>query len=58
MASRWPAPLRGDGLSPSACEDPDAWAPYAAIPLLALVVLHDLRHGDPERPWHGAMVIS
>lgn len=37
---------------------PDSWAPYAAILLLALVVLHVLRHGDPERPWHGALVVS
>ncbi|MBN6056530.1 DUF2029 domain-containing protein [Nonomuraea sp. RK-328] len=37
---------------------PDSWAPYAAVLLLALVVLHVLRHGDPERPWHGALVVS
>ncbi|WP_431917199.1 hypothetical protein [Nonomuraea jabiensis] len=37
---------------------PDSWAPYAAFLLLALLVLHVLRHGDPERPWRGALVVS
>ncbi|MEQ4724138.1 hypothetical protein [Nonomuraea sp. B19D2] len=37
---------------------PDSWAPYAAILLLALIVLYVLRHGDPERPWHGALVVT
>lgn len=37
---------------------PDAWAPYAAILLLALIVVHVLRYGDAERPWRGALVVS
>ncbi|MEV0615013.1 glycosyltransferase 87 family protein [Nonomuraea sp. NPDC050404] len=37
---------------------PDAWAPYAAVLLLALVVLAVLRHGHPDRPWRGALLVS
>ncbi|MDF2712058.1 MAG: hypothetical protein K0R62_7710 [Nonomuraea muscovyensis] len=37
---------------------PDAWAPFAAILLLALVVLHVLRRGDPGRPWSGALLVT
>ncbi|MEU8358319.1 glycosyltransferase 87 family protein [Nonomuraea sp. NPDC048882] len=37
---------------------PDAWAPYAAIGLLALVILAVLRYGRQERPWQGALVVS
>ncbi|GAA3186704.1 glycosyltransferase 87 family protein [Nonomuraea roseoviolacea] len=37
---------------------PDAWAPYAAIALLALIAFFVLRHGDPERPWHGALIVT
>ncbi|WP_222871673.1 glycosyltransferase 87 family protein [Nonomuraea sp. PA05] len=37
---------------------PDAWAPYAAIALLALIALLVLRHGDPGRPWRGALLVS
>ncbi|NBE91981.1 DUF2029 domain-containing protein [Nonomuraea sp. KC401] len=37
---------------------PDSWAPYAAIALLGLVVLLVLRHGDADRPWQGALLVS
>lgn len=37
---------------------PDAWAPYAAILLLGLAVLHVLRRGDPDRPWAGALLVT
>ncbi|WP_082310209.1 glycosyltransferase 87 family protein [Nonomuraea sp. SBT364] len=37
---------------------PDAWAPFAAIAALALVVLYVLRHGDERRPWSGALVVT
>ncbi|WP_245956013.1 glycosyltransferase 87 family protein [Nonomuraea fuscirosea] len=37
---------------------PDAWAPYAAIGVLALVILAVLRYGRQERPWLGALVVS
>ncbi|MEV4554189.1 glycosyltransferase 87 family protein [Nonomuraea wenchangensis] len=37
---------------------PDPWAPYVAIALLALIVLAVLRHGDAERPWQGALLVS
>ncbi|GAA3160718.1 hypothetical protein GCM10020001_101170 [Nonomuraea salmonea] len=37
---------------------PDSWAPYAAIVLLAVVALLVLRHGDAERPWDGALLVS
>ncbi|MFI6790682.1 glycosyltransferase 87 family protein [Nonomuraea sp. NPDC050383] len=37
---------------------PDSWAPFAAILLLALVVLYVLREGDPERPWAGALLVT
>ncbi|TDE55660.1 DUF2029 domain-containing protein [Nonomuraea mesophila] len=37
---------------------PDSWAPYAAVALLLLVVLLVLRHGDADRPWQGALLVS
>ncbi len=37
---------------------PDAWAPYAAILLLALIALHVLRYGDADRPWDGALLAT
>ncbi|MFI7453597.1 glycosyltransferase 87 family protein [Nonomuraea sp. NPDC049714] len=37
---------------------PDAWAPYAAILLLGLIILYVLRRGDPDRPWAGALVVT
>lgn len=37
---------------------PDSWAPFAAVLILALVVWHVLRNGDPERPWAGALLVS
>ncbi|MEW9549065.1 glycosyltransferase 87 family protein [Nonomuraea sp. NPDC050783] len=37
---------------------PDSWAPVAAVLLLALAVLAVLRHGDAERPWRGALLVS
>ncbi|MFG1708611.1 hypothetical protein ACFLIM_35965 [Nonomuraea sp. M3C6] len=55
---RYEAPADGNRYVVLRLVMPDSWAPYAAILLLALVVLRVLRHGDPERPWHGALVIS
>ncbi|WP_188196391.1 glycosyltransferase 87 family protein [Nonomuraea sp. SYSU D8015] len=37
---------------------PDSWALPAALAVLTLVLLHVLRHGDPERPWRGALVLT
>lgn len=37
---------------------PDAWTPYAAILLLGLIIWYVLRHGDPDRPWGGALVAT
>lgn len=37
---------------------PDSWALPAALVILAAVVLHVLRRGDPERPWRGALVLT
>ncbi|MFD0478424.1 hypothetical protein ACFQ0B_67265 [Nonomuraea thailandensis] len=37
---------------------PDSWAPYAAIASLGLIALLVLRHGDPDRPWRGALLVS
>ncbi|MFI9847635.1 glycosyltransferase 87 family protein [Nonomuraea sp. NPDC051941] len=55
---RYESPADGNRYAVLRLVMPDSWAPYAAILLLALVVLHVLRRGDPERPWHGALVIS
>ncbi|WP_219463549.1 glycosyltransferase 87 family protein [Nonomuraea rhizosphaerae] len=37
---------------------PDSWAPFAAILVLGAVVFYVLRHGDAERPWGGALLVS
>lgn len=37
---------------------PDFWAPYAAVAVLGLVIWQVLRHGDPDRPWAGALLVS
>jgi hypothetical protein len=37
---------------------PDAWTPYAAILLLGLISWYVLRHGDPDRPWGGALLVT
>ncbi|WP_406193543.1 hypothetical protein OH807_02960 [Kitasatospora sp. NBC_01560] len=37
---------------------PDDLAPWAAGLVLALVVLRVLRHGDPDRPWSGALLVT
>ncbi|MEV0344776.1 hypothetical protein AB0H88_03365 [Nonomuraea sp. NPDC050680] len=37
---------------------PDSWTPFAAIAVLALVIWLVLRHGDPDRPWAGALLVS
>jgi hypothetical protein len=37
---------------------PDRWAPWAAALVLAAVVLRVLRHGDPARPWQGALLVT
>ncbi|MEV1247764.1 hypothetical protein ACIBO2_09945 [Nonomuraea sp. NPDC050022] len=37
---------------------PDSWTPFAAIAVLGLVIWLVLRHGDPDRPWAGALLVS
>lgn len=37
---------------------PDPWAPPAAVAVLAALLLHVLRHGDPVRPWRGALLLT
>lgn len=37
---------------------PDSWAPFAAILIVVLIVLHVLCNGDPARPWAGALLLS
>ncbi|MGP3959428.1 glycosyltransferase 87 family protein [Nonomuraea sp. 3N208] len=37
---------------------PDSWALPAALAILAAVLLHVLRRGDPDRPWRGALVLT
>ncbi|MEV7239203.1 glycosyltransferase 87 family protein [Streptomyces sp. NPDC051020] len=37
---------------------PDAWAGPAAAALVALSAWYVLRRGDPERPWHGALLVT
>ncbi|MFI8083102.1 hypothetical protein ACIF6L_20190 [Kitasatospora sp. NPDC086009] len=37
---------------------PDRWAPWAAALVLAAVVWRVLRHGDPRRPWRGALPVT
>ncbi|MFF3733983.1 glycosyltransferase 87 family protein [Streptomyces sp. NPDC002476] len=37
---------------------PDAWAGPAAAVLVALTAWYVLRHGDPERPWYGSLLVT
>ncbi|MFC5856004.1 glycosyltransferase 87 family protein [Streptomyces chlorus] len=37
---------------------PDAWAAPAAVALVALSAWYVLRRGDPERPWHGSLLVA
>ncbi|MCK2219308.1 glycosyltransferase 87 family protein [Actinomadura sp. ATCC 31491] len=37
---------------------PDAWAPPAALAVLAAVLVHVLLRGDPARPWRGALLAA
>ncbi|REE57660.1 uncharacterized protein DUF2029 [Streptomyces sp. 3212.3] len=37
---------------------PDAWAGPAAVALVALSAWYVLRRGDPERPWHGSLLVT
>ncbi|WP_107459360.1 glycosyltransferase 87 family protein [Streptomyces colonosanans] len=37
---------------------PDTWAGPAAVTLVALSAWHVLRRGDPERPWHGSLLVT
>lgn len=37
---------------------PDSWALPAALVVLAVVVAHILRHGDPRQPWRGALAVT
>jgi hypothetical protein len=37
---------------------PDVWAGPAAVALVALSAWYVLRRGDPERPWHGSLLVT
>ncbi|MCP3756980.1 glycosyltransferase 87 family protein [Streptomyces sp. TBY4] len=37
---------------------PESWAPPAAAAGMLAVVWHVLRHGDPERPWSGGLLVT
>ncbi|MFJ2563234.1 glycosyltransferase 87 family protein [Streptomyces sp. NPDC088770] len=37
---------------------PDAWAGPAAVALVGLSAWYVLRRGDPERPWHGSLLVT
>jgi hypothetical protein len=37
---------------------PDAWAGPTAVALVALSAWYVLRRGDPERPWHGSLLVT
>ncbi|MGW2769953.1 glycosyltransferase 87 family protein [Streptomyces sp. NPDC001275] len=37
---------------------PDAWAGPAAVALVVLSAWYVLRRGDPERPWHGSLLVT
>jgi hypothetical protein len=37
---------------------PDSWAGPAAVVVIAIVALHVLRRGDPDRPWRGALLVT
>ncbi|MEO3868167.1 glycosyltransferase 87 family protein [Nonomuraea sp. B12E4] len=37
---------------------PDAWALPATVAILAAVLFHVLRRGDPDRPWQGALTLT
>ncbi|MBF8184363.1 DUF2029 domain-containing protein [Nonomuraea sp. K274] len=37
---------------------PDSWALSTALLILGIAVLHVLRHGDADRPWRGALVVT
>ncbi|MGV9248815.1 hypothetical protein [Streptomyces sp. NPDC003710] len=37
---------------------PDAWAAPAAVALVALSAWYVLQRGDPERPWHGSLLVA
>lgn len=37
---------------------PDAWAGPAAVGVIAAVALYVLWHGDPARPWRGALLVT
>ena len=37
---------------------PDTWAGPAAGAVIVVVALHVLLRGDPDRPWHGALLVT
>ncbi|MFB7496647.1 glycosyltransferase 87 family protein [Streptomyces sp. NPDC056161] len=37
---------------------PNQWAAPAAVALVALSAWYVLRRGDPQRPWHGALLVT
>ncbi|WP_433436490.1 glycosyltransferase 87 family protein [Nonomuraea sp. CA-141351] len=55
---RYESPADGNRYALVRLVMPDSWAPWAVIVLLVLVALYVLRYGEPERPWHGALIVS
>ncbi|MEW2492388.1 glycosyltransferase 87 family protein [Streptomyces nodosus] len=61
-----PGYLREEGYEPGAVGRfallrlvlPDVWAGPAAAALVALSAWYVLRRGDPERPWHGSLLVT
>ncbi|MGV9382305.1 glycosyltransferase 87 family protein [Nonomuraea sp. NPDC003707] len=37
---------------------PDSWAFPAALVILGIAIFHVLRHGDADRPWQGALLVT
>ncbi|MFC5822016.1 glycosyltransferase 87 family protein [Nonomuraea harbinensis] len=37
---------------------PDSWALPAALVIVGIAIFHVLRHGDADRPWQGALVVT
>ncbi|MFI6928442.1 glycosyltransferase 87 family protein [Nonomuraea spiralis] len=37
---------------------PDSWALPAALVILGIAIFHVLRHGDADRPWQGALLVT
>lgn len=52
------APSAGDRYAVLRLLLPDSWAPVAALVAVAAVALYVLRYGEPDRPWHGALLVT